>query len=143
MNATDKINIYSLHEEARKSEDNEAFRILGKIGNCRIGIGARLESSEDSTFFVEVLVNLCTGQDPVDLDLVERKLTLLRKLRQRKYVLNCQEDGCVSCELTVQSENLVTEYETTRSMMEKSMKTRNRQSRGNQSGGDRDGGDKP
>jgi hypothetical protein len=35
----------------------------------------------------------------------------MRKLKERRYVLTCEEDGAVSCELAVPSENLTLEYE--------------------------------
>jgi hypothetical protein len=128
MKNANKINIRSLQEEAKRSEDNEAFTVLAKIGNCRIGMGARLESSKEPTFFIEVLVSLCTGHDPMDLDIMERKLSLLRRLKQRGFVFNCEEDGCMSCELTVQSKGLIAEYKTTSSMIGKCMKKKNEQS---------------
>jgi hypothetical protein len=119
MNSADKIDIRSLQKEAKKSEDNEAFTVLARMQNCRIGVGARLESSAEPTFFIEVLVSLCTCQDDVDLDLIEKKVSLLSRLKERGYLLSCEEDGCVSCELTVPSKNLITEYEVTSSMIKK------------------------
>lgn len=102
MKKENKININSLQEKAKKSEDNEAFQVLEKMQNCRIGVGARLESPENPTFFIEVIVPLCATHRAVDLDLVEKTLLLLRRLDNRGYVLN-YEDGSISCELTVQS----------------------------------------
>ena len=141
MNAADEISIYTLQEEAKKSDDSESFRALAKISNCRIGIGARVESPKNPSFFREVLVSLCIGHDPVDLDLIERKLSLLKRLEQKGYVLNCEEDGCVSCELTVQSKDLIAEFKDTSSMIERFLKTRNGRSLGKQSNADRNGGD--
>jgi len=117
--------IHTLQEEAEKSGDNEAFTVLAKIGNCRIGMGARLESARDPTFFIEVLVSLCTGHDQVNLDIMERKLSLLKRLNQKGYVLDCEEDGCVSCELTVQSKSLTAECMAAGSILEKYVKMKN------------------
>lgn len=119
MKETNEISIHSLQEEAKKSEDNESFTVVVRIKNCRIGVGARLESPENPVFFVEVLVNLCTDHDPVNLNLMESKLSLLRRLKQKGYTLNCEEDGCVSCELTVQSKNLIAECKATSSIINK------------------------
>ena len=127
---TSQNSIRTLQEEAERSEDNEAFMAFAKMGNCRIGMGARLESPKEPTFFVEVLISLCTGHDPVDLDIMERKLFLLRRLKQRGYVFSCEEDGWVSCELTIQSKSLIAECKTTSSMVGKCMKTKNGQSSG-------------
>lgn len=126
MNAASKINVHSLQEEARKSEDKEAFTVLAKVGNCRIGVGVRLKLLAEPTFFVEVLVSLCTSQDAVDLNLIDRGLSLLRRLEQNEYVLNCEEDGCISCELTVQLKDLSAEFKDTRTTIERLMKTSNR-----------------
>jgi len=118
--------IHSLQEEAEKSRDNEAFKVLAKIGDCRIGMGVRLESPKEPTFFIEVLVSLCTGGNHVNLNIIERKLSLLKRLNQKGYVLNCEEDGCVSCELTVQSKSLTSECVTTSSILEEYLETKKR-----------------
>jgi hypothetical protein len=47
----------------------------------------------------------------VNLNSLENKLLIMRKLKERRYVLTCEEDGAVSCELAVPSENLTLEYE--------------------------------
>jgi hypothetical protein len=119
MKEANEISIISLQEEAKNSEDKEAFTVVTRIKNCRMGVGARLESPENLVFFVEVLVSLCTDHDPVDLDLMDSKLLLLRRLKTKGYTLNCEEDGCVSCELTVQSKNLIAEYKATSSIINK------------------------
>ncbi|HYB93297.1 MAG TPA: hypothetical protein VED00_04060 [archaeon] len=119
MKKADKIDIQSLQEEAKKSQDNEAFTVLAKLRNCRIGVGARLESSAEPTFFIEVLVSLCTSHDDIDLGLIEKKVSLLSRLKKRGYQLNCEEDGCISCELTIPSKNLIEEYAVTNSMIKK------------------------
>lgn len=117
MNAT-KFSIKSLQEEARKSEDKEAFRILDKINNCRVGVGARSEPSDNCAFFIEVLVSLCNDHNPVDLNLIERKLSLLRRLTEKGYVLNCEEDGCISCELAVKPDEVTEECKAVSSMVQ-------------------------
>jgi hypothetical protein len=142
MKKISRNSIHSLQEEAERSGDNEAFTVLAKIGDCRIGMGARLESPRELTFFIEVLVSLCTGYDQVNLNIIERKLSLLKRLNQKGYVLECEEDGCVSCELTVQSKGLTAECMTASSILEKYMKMKNGQSIGRQSDSYQDGGDK-
>ena len=137
MKKISKKMIHTLQEEAERSEDNEAFTVIGKIGDCRIGLGARLESPKEPTFFIEVLVSLCTGHDPVNLNIMERKLSLLRRMKQKGYIFNCEEDGCISCELAVQSKSLVAECMTTRSILEKCMKTENGHSDSEQDEGDK------
>lgn len=111
MRKANKINIHFLQEEAKKSEDKEAFTVLARIPNCRVGVGARLESPEQTVFFVEIIVSLCAGHHVVNLDFLEKNLAILRQLKERGYVLTCEGDGTVSCELAVPSKNLTAEYE--------------------------------
>lgn len=113
MKETNRIRTYSLREEAKKSEDKEAFKVLAKTQSCRVGVGARFESGKNPSYFVEVLVSLCTSDRSVNLDLMEKNLLLLKQLEKRGYVLNCEEDGSISCELTVHSKNLTAECEAT------------------------------
>ena len=111
MKKINRITINSLQQEAKMSEHNEAFQVLTRMQNCRVGVGARLESVENPSFFVEVLVSLCTSDHTVNLDLVEKNLHLLKQLEKRGYALNCEDDGSISCELTVSSNNLAAECE--------------------------------
>jgi hypothetical protein len=110
MKAINGINIDSLLIEA-KSEHDEAFQVLARMQNCWVGVGARLESAEYPSFFIEVLISLCTSDRSVNLELVETNLILLKQLEKRGYVLNCEEDGSISCELTISSKNLIAECE--------------------------------
>jgi len=117
MKQTEAINVRTIREKAKKSEDHEAFKVLVKTRKCRIGIGARLESTGEPIFFIEVLLSLCADNGPVKLSVMEKKLSLLRRLEERRYSLNCEEDGCVSCELVVPSKNLSAECEAADSIM--------------------------
>ena len=119
MRKANEINIHSLQKEAGNSEDKEAFTVLDKMRNCRIGVGARLESPEKPIFFIEIIASLCADHHAVvDLNLLEKNLLMLRQLKERGYVLTCEEDGTISCELTVPSENLLAEYEAALLVME-------------------------
>ena len=111
MKKINRITINSLQKEAKTSEHNDAFQVLARMQNCRVGVGARLETAENPYFFVEVLVSLCTSDHTVNLDLVEKSLHLLKQLERWGYALNCEDDGSISCELTVSSKNLAAEYE--------------------------------
>ncbi len=77
-------------------------------------------------FFIEVLVNLCTSHEAVDLDRIERELALLKQLEQNAYALSCEEDGCISCELTVLSEDLNVEFKKVVLTKQRVMETSNR-----------------
>ena len=111
MRKANKIDAHSLQEEANKSEDKEAFAVLTRIRDFRVGVGARLESPEQPIFFIEIIGSLCTERHVVNLNSLEKNLAILRQLKERGYVLTCEEDGTFSCELAVPSENLAAEYE--------------------------------
>lgn len=119
MKEPKRINAHSLQEDAEKSEDKEAFTVLARTPCYRVGVGARLESRANPTFFVEIIVSLFVGQHVVDLHILEKNLQALKQLNKRGYQLTCEEDGVISCELAVKSENLTTEYDVARSIVEK------------------------
>jgi len=119
MEEANKINIRFLQREAKKSEDKEAFTVLARMPNYRVGVGARLESPEQTVFFVEIIVSLRAGHHVVNLDFLEKNLVILRQLKERGYVLTCEEDGTVSCELAVPSKKLTAEYEATTLIIER------------------------
>jgi hypothetical protein len=119
MREANNIDIHFLQEEAKKSEDKEAFTVLTRMPNYRVGVGARMESPEQTIFFVEIIVSLCASDHVVNLDFLKKNLAILRQLKERGYVLACEEDGTVSCELAVPLENLTVEYEATTSIIER------------------------
>lgn len=116
MNATRRINVQALQEAAENSEHKESYLVLAKNRNYRLGVGVRLPSPTQSSFFLEVLVHLCSNDSQVDLVLLEKKLSLLRELQERKYVLNCQNDSSIFSEITVPAETLEAEYGTIESI---------------------------
>lgn len=116
MNATKRINVQALQEAAKNSEHKESYLVLEKNRNYRLGVGVRLPSPNHPSFFLEVLVYLCSDDSQVDLLLLERKLSFLRELQEREYVLSCQNDSSIFGEITIPAENLETEYETIESI---------------------------
>jgi hypothetical protein len=117
MRKTNKIDTYCLQEEAKKSEDKEAFVVLARMRNCRVGVGARLESSSKPIFFIEIIASLCADHRTLNLNSLEDSLFILKKLKEKGYVLTCEDDGSISCELAVPSENLTLEYKTAVSIL--------------------------
>ena len=118
MKRKSKVDVNSLQEEAKKSEDKEAFAVLLRTRAYRVGVGARLKTRADPIFFVEIIARLCPRNHPVNLSSLEKNLNILKQLKERGYHLSCDEDGTISCELAVQSENLVAEYKTASSIIE-------------------------
>lgn len=114
MDRTKTIDIQDLQKDAENSEHGEAYRVLDKSSNYRIGAGARLTPSGQPSFFFEVVVQSCLESSEVDLQLLEKKLVFLKKLKARGYSLNCEGDGSISCEVTVSSQNVASEYEAIR-----------------------------
>jgi hypothetical protein len=100
------IDAQALFEEARDSEHKEAYRILSRTPHCRIAVGTRVTGETHQCFFLEVLVYLCVNRTTVDLPVSEKELILLKKLKGRGYSLDCQYDNCISCEISLQPENL-------------------------------------
>ncbi len=111
MTNTNRINVQILLETAKNSEHKESFIVLKKTQHYRIGVGVRLELPNHFSFFLEILIYLCTENSQVDLPLLETKLAFLNKLHEREYVLSCQNDSSIFGEITVPAENLDLEYE--------------------------------
>jgi hypothetical protein len=112
MKETEIINVQLLEREAGNSEHKESYRTLERSRNYRIGVGTRLATSVQPSFFLEVLVYLCPKPPRVDTSLFEKDLTFLKELQARGYSLTCQNDSCISCETTVAKKDLATEYRT-------------------------------
>jgi len=121
MNKIESTDIQALREDAEKSEHGEAYKVLDRSSNYKIGVGARLTPSGQPSFFFEVVVQSCLESSEVDLQLLEKNLVLLKKLQTRGYLLNCEDDGCISCEITVPSQNITTEYETIQSTIKSTL----------------------
>lgn len=119
MKEANKIDINSLQEEAKKSEEKEAFTVLARTSGYRVGVGVRLKAPANPIFFVEIIASLCPRHHAVNLNSLEKNLHILKQLKERGYVLTCDEDGTISCELPVPSENLVAEYKVVNSIIEK------------------------
>ena len=116
MKETKLIDIKVLLEKAKNSEHKESYRVLERSRNYRIGIGARLEPTDQPSFFFEILVYLCPQSSKFDLQVLEKNLVLLKELQARGYSLSCQDDRCISCETTVPPQNLAAEYENIKSI---------------------------
>ena len=99
----------SLEDSASTSETGEYFQELEKGTTFRVGVGARVSSSERPSLFIEVIVNPCPGPD-VDLSLMDKNLSVLRELETRGYTMRCEDDGSIVCELLVNSQGMDAEH---------------------------------
>ncbi|UCH57060.1 MAG: hypothetical protein JSV18_06905 [Candidatus Bathyarchaeota archaeon] len=110
MRSTTEIDTERLAREAKGSEHNEAYQPMGKLDGISMGVGARATTQGEPAFFIEVLIPVCSGSQ-VDLDRLEGRLEILRRLEERRYSLTCQDDMILSCELKTRGEELEGEYE--------------------------------
>jgi hypothetical protein len=123
MKGTRTIDIQALRKRAESSAHREAYSVLDRSRNCRIGVGVRLESPDQPSFFLEVLIYLCPNLHRVNVSLLEKNVMLLKELQARGYYLVCQDDGSVSCEARVSLQDLDSECEAVRSAVKNTFRT--------------------
>lgn len=119
MKPNRQVNTKNLLKHAKASQHKEAYRTLDKTPNYRIGIGARLNTPDAPSFFIEILLYLCPNPTKVDLVAMEQGLIALKDLQTRSYTLTNQDDHCISCEATLDAQKLFTEYAAIKVMLEK------------------------
>ncbi|MBO3797619.1 MAG: hypothetical protein QXI42_09570 [Thermoproteota archaeon] len=111
------LNPEALVKEAKASKYREAYKTLDSSLSYRIGVGVRLRSSENYSFFIEALFYLCPASGTVDLETLGKCLACLKELKKRGYSLTCQDGECVSCEAIVPVERVSEEYVTVKSLI--------------------------
>lgn len=117
MNQIKQIDTKALIEEAKTSRDKEAYKLLEKAQLYRIGVGARTNSSNSPSFFIEVIVKLSTENGEVNLSRLDKILRLLKALQTRGYSLTYQDDNSISCETTTSIHEISQEYEAAKSII--------------------------
>jgi hypothetical protein len=117
MNESKPIDINVLLKKAQDSEHKEAYKPLDRNPSFRIGVGVRLTPPNSPSFFVEILIYLCSSSSAPDLKLLENSLICLKELQARNYTLTCQDDNCISCETAVPVQNLTEEYAAVKSLI--------------------------
>lgn len=118
MRSVAEIDRDRLEREARCSEHGEAYQPMGKLDEISIGVGARSTAPNETAFFIEVLVPFCSGSQ-VDLEGLEGKLEILRRLEEGGFSLTCQDDMSFSCELVTRRDDVENEYIRAVSMVER------------------------
>ena len=111
------IDTKNMAEEARTSKLKETYRLLEKNQTYRIGVGARANLPETSSFFVEVVLNLAAENGEVDVARLEKILAFLKAIKARGYSLTFEDGNCISCETTAAVENPSEEYFALKTMM--------------------------
>jgi hypothetical protein len=89
-------NLPILIRKAQRSEEGEVFAPLRTGTRSRVGIGARIGGDGEAVAYFEVL--LAPEGREVDLTVMERKLAVLRALKEMGFTLSGEEDGSISCE---------------------------------------------
>ncbi len=92
------INSSALAKEARVSKNKETYQLIEKNQIYRIGVGARTDSTDTPSFFIEILISLSAGSGKVDLSHLEKALTCLKTLQSKGYLLAYEDGNSVSCE---------------------------------------------
>ncbi len=109
------IDTQILEQQARSSQQKEAYRLLEKTSNFRLGVGVRLDSDPASHFFVEVTINL-TSVNEVSTAQLEKAVMCLRQLESRGYTLTHQ-NGAVTCESTISVDGVSDECQAVRHLL--------------------------
>jgi hypothetical protein len=120
MKNSKPVNAKELLRQAKASEHKEAYQLITKTANYRVGIGARLPLSptQPPTFFVEVIINMCPACSKVDIAFLEHALCCLKRLEQNGYSLMCQDDNSILCEKLAAEKTLQKELETASNAVE-------------------------
>jgi hypothetical protein len=119
MKRTNRIDPAILLEDARKSEYRESYMLLVRNKNYRVGVGAEIAISNEPSFFFEILVYLCSGNEEVNLELLEKALRLLKELKAKGFSFSCQDSNCISCQRTVSAGRLAAEQKDIESMVKR------------------------
>jgi len=117
LNQTKPIDTKVLIEKAKTSKDKEAYKLLEKTTSYRIGVGARVDKPDLSSFFIEIVFNLSTENGEVNLLRLEKTLRLLKTLKAKGYSLTYQGDNSISCETTTSIDELSHEYVAAKAMV--------------------------
>ena len=95
---TESIDVEAIIKAAKTSNHKEAYQTIVTCPNYRIGVGARIDLSDDPHFFLEVLINLSGNSSEFDLSVLEKSVTCLKTLHARGYALTYEDAHWVSCE---------------------------------------------
>jgi len=111
------IDTKTLEEEAKNSRHKEAYKLLEKTQACRIGVGARVNSSPQSSFFIEVIIKLSEENSEVNLSRLKKIFLTLEVLQERGYKLTYQDGNSISCEKTMASHEISDECTTAKKLV--------------------------
>jgi hypothetical protein len=107
-----------IEREARSSEHNEAYQPIWEQDGIRIGVGARFINPDKTPFFLEVVVPICSDSQ-VNLERLEGRLEILRRLEEEAFSLTCQDGSSFCCELVTPINDIENECMRAVSMVER------------------------
>ncbi len=92
------VNLASLLEKARKSEDREAYLPAEREPGFRIGVGVRVVAHDRVEVFVEVVLDPFPDRPQVDASFLRLQSERVAGLQARGYDVSCDSDGTITCE---------------------------------------------
>ncbi len=95
------MDLESLLERSRSSEDGEAYAPVAKGVGFRIGVGARRGSGGEPLVFVEVVLNPFPDRPRVRSEQLRSDGARVSWLVSRGYTVACDTDGTITCERNV------------------------------------------
>jgi hypothetical protein len=119
LTESELIDADALIREAKTSQHKESYRLLERNHAFRIGVGARADSSDAPSLFIEIIISPCPNSSEVDLQNLEKTLEFLKRLQVRGYSLTYQDGNCICCEKSLSAQTLPTEYEAIKSLTAK------------------------
>lgn len=112
------INLEALIKEAKTCKEKEAYIQLEKTAIYRIGVGARADSSDSPSFFLELVLKLSQENSELDLPRLEKNLAFLKTLQTRGYAITYQDNNSVLCEIKSSNQEIYLEYTTVKTLAE-------------------------
>ncbi|MFW6304613.1 MAG: hypothetical protein ACOC1V_02420 [Candidatus Saliniplasma sp.] len=106
-----KVDTSKLIEKAKGDDLKESYEVILKKKDYRIGVGARVDESQENTFFIEVVVPISSGEGELNMDRMKRRVDLLEKFEEYDYRMKCEKDNSVVCEKNVSEEGIEKEYQ--------------------------------
>lgn len=98
MGKSNSVDAEALLRIAKAAESHESFSVVKKGRGFRIGTGVRKTDTGRYTFFIEAVVSMAPPSPTVDVDILETKLRILKRLAAMGYALTYQDDLSIVCE---------------------------------------------
>ncbi len=111
------VDLRTLLERARTSEDGEAYAVVVRGPGFRIGMVARKRSRKVPIVFLEVVLDPFPERPDVDPRRMRGQGELVAALKSRGYGVNCDPDGTITFERSLPPNHVSTELRAVRRML--------------------------